>query len=120
MTNAALSPDLLYKLDAYWRAANYLSVGQIYLYDNPLLKTPLFSRFTVDRVIGIVNSPGARAAVKPKVKPAARSEQVTTAKIRRWLDRFCQGWSDTGNQSAATPERLRLAITDLTYAWVSG
>jgi phosphoketolase len=27
--------------DAYWRAANYLSVGQIYLYDNPLLKKPL-------------------------------------------------------------------------------
>ena len=33
-----LSPDLLRKIDAYWRAANYLSVGQIYLYDNPLLK----------------------------------------------------------------------------------
>ncbi len=28
-------------IDAYWRAANYLSVGQIYLYDNPLLKQPL-------------------------------------------------------------------------------
>ena len=28
-------------MDAYWRAANYLSVGQIYLYDNPLLKKPL-------------------------------------------------------------------------------
>ena len=36
-----LSPDLLGKMDAYWRAANYLSVGQIYLYDNPLLKRPL-------------------------------------------------------------------------------
>ncbi len=36
-----LSPDLLRKMDAYWRAANYLSVGQIYLYDNPLLKRPL-------------------------------------------------------------------------------
>ena len=35
------SPELLQKLDAYWRAANYLSVGQIYLYDNPLLKRPL-------------------------------------------------------------------------------
>jgi xylulose-5-phosphate/fructose-6-phosphate phosphoketolase len=28
-------------IDAYWRATNYLSVGQIYLYDNPLLKKPL-------------------------------------------------------------------------------
>ncbi len=36
-----LDPDLLYRLDAYWRAANYLSVGQIYLCDNPLLKEPL-------------------------------------------------------------------------------
>ena len=31
----------LQTMDAYWRAANYLSVGQIYLYDNPLLKKPL-------------------------------------------------------------------------------
>ncbi len=38
---ATLSPDLLEKMDAYWRAANYLSVGQIYLRDNPLLKRPL-------------------------------------------------------------------------------
>jgi xylulose-5-phosphate/fructose-6-phosphate phosphoketolase len=37
----ALSPELLHKMDAYWRAANYLSVGQIYLYDNPLLRAPL-------------------------------------------------------------------------------
>ncbi|MGQ0555351.1 MAG: hypothetical protein ACT4PN_05320, partial [Nitrospiraceae bacterium] len=36
-----LNQDQLKKLDAYWRAANYLSVGQIYLYDNPLLKKPL-------------------------------------------------------------------------------
>lgn len=36
-----LTPQLLRKLDAWWRAANYLSVGQIYLYDNPLLKQPL-------------------------------------------------------------------------------
>ncbi len=36
-----LSPKLLHKMDAYWRAANYLSVGQIYLFDNPLLKRPL-------------------------------------------------------------------------------
>ena len=36
-----LSPELLHKIDAYWRAANYLSVGQIYLFDNPLLQRPL-------------------------------------------------------------------------------
>ena len=36
-----LDPELLHRIDAYWRAANYLSVGQIYLYDNPLLRRPL-------------------------------------------------------------------------------
>jgi xylulose-5-phosphate/fructose-6-phosphate phosphoketolase len=41
MADIALSSDLLQRMDAYWRAANYLSVGQIYLYDNPLLKRPL-------------------------------------------------------------------------------
>ena len=40
-TDKPLSPDLLRRMDAYWRAANYLSVGQIYLYDNPLLREPL-------------------------------------------------------------------------------
>ena len=41
MQNEALTPELLDRMDAYWRAANYLSVGQIYLYDNPLLREPL-------------------------------------------------------------------------------
>ncbi len=36
-----LSPDMLKKMNAYWRAANYLSVGQLYLCDNPLLREPL-------------------------------------------------------------------------------
>ena len=36
-----LTPELLNKIDAYWRAANYLSVGQMYLRDNPLLREPL-------------------------------------------------------------------------------
>jgi len=41
MMAGPLSAELLDRMDAYWRAANYLSVGQIYLYDNPLLKRPL-------------------------------------------------------------------------------
>jgi len=48
----ALSPDLLRKLDAYWRAANYLSVGQIYLYDNPLLRVPLKLEHVKPRLLG--------------------------------------------------------------------
>ncbi len=40
-TAHTLTSEMLAKVDAYWRAGNYLSVGQIYLYDNPLLKKPL-------------------------------------------------------------------------------
>src|ERR1700691_5078487 len=51
-TSAALSPDLLEKMDAYWRAANYLSVGQIYLKDNPLLESPLKFEHIKPRLLG--------------------------------------------------------------------
>jgi len=47
-----LSPDLLAKMDAYWRAANYLSVGQIYLKDNPLLQRPLTLDDVKPRLLG--------------------------------------------------------------------
>jgi xylulose-5-phosphate/fructose-6-phosphate phosphoketolase len=50
--NQPLSDDLLHKIDAYWRAANYLSVGQIYLYDNPLLKKPLTKDHIKPRLLG--------------------------------------------------------------------
>jgi xylulose-5-phosphate/fructose-6-phosphate phosphoketolase len=41
METKTLSHELLHKMDAYWRAANYLSVGQLYLHENPLLRKPL-------------------------------------------------------------------------------
>jgi xylulose-5-phosphate/fructose-6-phosphate phosphoketolase len=47
-----LTADVVRKLDAYWRAANYLSVGQIYLYDNPLLKKPLRREHIKPRLLG--------------------------------------------------------------------
>jgi xylulose-5-phosphate/fructose-6-phosphate phosphoketolase len=40
-TTHPLGDDDLRKIDAYWRACNYLAVGMIYLRDNPLLKEPL-------------------------------------------------------------------------------
>ncbi len=51
-TAKPLSPDLLRKMNAYWRAANYLSVGQIYLYDNPMLKKPLTLEHVKPRLLG--------------------------------------------------------------------
>jgi xylulose-5-phosphate/fructose-6-phosphate phosphoketolase len=47
-----LSTDLLSNIDAYWRAANYLSVGQIYLLDNPLLRQPLQREHIKPRLLG--------------------------------------------------------------------
>jgi xylulose-5-phosphate/fructose-6-phosphate phosphoketolase len=47
-----LNPALLQKMNAYWRAANYLSVGQIYLYDNPLLDKPLQLSDIKPRLLG--------------------------------------------------------------------
>jgi len=47
-----LKPDELRKIDAYWRAANYLSVGQIYLYANPLLREPLKIEHVKPRLLG--------------------------------------------------------------------
>src|SRR5436305_14191553 len=55
MTSASegpLSPELLQRMDAWWRAANYLSVGQIYLFDNPLLQRPLALSDIKPRLLG--------------------------------------------------------------------
>ena len=51
MTNP-LSADMLARMDAYWRAANYLSVGQIYLRDNPLLREKLTLDHVKPRLLG--------------------------------------------------------------------
>ena len=49
---APLSAEELRMIDAYWRAANYLSVGQIYLLDNPLLREPLEAEHVKPRLLG--------------------------------------------------------------------
>ena len=50
--NEPLAPDLLRRIDAWWRAANYLSVGQIYLKSNPLLTAPLTLADVKPRLLG--------------------------------------------------------------------
>jgi xylulose-5-phosphate/fructose-6-phosphate phosphoketolase len=50
--SSPLTKDQLQKINAYWRAANYLSVGQIYLYDNPLLREPLKIEHIKPRLLG--------------------------------------------------------------------
>jgi xylulose-5-phosphate/fructose-6-phosphate phosphoketolase len=51
-SNSPLSSEELRKIDAYWRAANYISVGQIYLYRNPLLREPLKLEHIKPRLLG--------------------------------------------------------------------
>src|ERR1700736_5326341 len=52
LAEGPLNEDELKKLDAYWRAANYLSVGQIYLLNNPLLHEPLQVKHIKPRLLG--------------------------------------------------------------------
>src|SRR5499426_3776830 len=52
VTSRRLSPEELRRMNAYWRAANYLSVGQIYLYANPLLREPLKLEHVKPRLLG--------------------------------------------------------------------
>jgi xylulose-5-phosphate/fructose-6-phosphate phosphoketolase len=52
ITQTSLSAEQLRKMDAYWRAANYLSVGQIYLRDNPMLREPLRIEHIKPRLLG--------------------------------------------------------------------
>src|SRR5215468_7561752 len=52
ISTGALSSEELRKMNAYWRAANYLSVGQIYLYANPLLREPLKLDHIKPRLLG--------------------------------------------------------------------
>jgi xylulose-5-phosphate/fructose-6-phosphate phosphoketolase len=50
--HGAVDADELRRMDAYWRAANYVSVGQLYLYDNPLLREPLTLAHVKPLVVG--------------------------------------------------------------------
>jgi xylulose-5-phosphate/fructose-6-phosphate phosphoketolase len=52
ISEASLGEDELRRIDAYWRAANYLAVGQIYLLDNPLLREPLRPEHVKPRLLG--------------------------------------------------------------------
>jgi phosphoketolase len=68
--------DELRSIDAYWRAANYLSVGQIYLVDNPLLKTPLQKEHIKRRLVGHWGTTPGTTLTAPK--PRHHGPKATT------------------------------------------
>ncbi len=126
MTARTLDPELLHRMDAYWRAANYLSVGQIYLYDNPLLRRPLaLSDVRVRaspphqprrRDCGATTSPAGAAApqrvacTRPReAPPAARARRAATAHPASPHDApggasspITSGWTTTAPDPART------------------
>ena len=70
-------------MDAYWRAANYLSVGQIYLLDNPLLKEPLKLEHIKPRLLGHWGTtPGPKFHLCPS-EPADQETQAERDLRRR-------------------------------------
>jgi xylulose-5-phosphate/fructose-6-phosphate phosphoketolase len=71
---AELTDDQVAALDAWWRAANYLSVGQIYLMDNPLLQRPLVREDIKPRLLGHWGTtPGPQPAVDAPQPPHRRA-----------------------------------------------
>ena len=60
-----LQAEQFERLDAWWRAANYLAVGMIYLQDNPLLREPL----KPEHIKTACSATGARAPVRPSSGP---------------------------------------------------
>ena len=72
-----LSEDELRLLDAYWRAANYLSVGQIYLLDNPLLREPLRAEHVKPRLLGHWGTTPGLNLVYTHVNRAIKQRDIT-------------------------------------------
>ena len=100
-TPSTLSDELAL-IDAYWRAANYLSVGQIYLLDNPLLREPLAPEHVKPRLLGPL---GHHAGTEPDLRaPQPASSATGTPTPSTSPDRATAGpgWSPTPGSRAPT------------------
>src|ERR671911_357846 len=75
---APLSEDELRSIDAYWRAANYLRVGQIYLLDNPLLREPLRPEHIKPRLLGHFGTTPGLNLVYAHLNRAIRARDLNT------------------------------------------
>src|SRR5476651_1255052 len=74
-------PALLQKIDSYWRAANYLSVGQIYLLDNPLLRRPLEADDVKPRLLGHFGTTPGLNFVYAHLNRAIKTRDLSTIYI---------------------------------------
>ena len=99
-----LSDDLLRRMDAWWRAANYLNIGQIYLMENPLLRQPLRVEHITPRLLG----------------PAEQFELLTYGiGVTNAAARTTPGSGDLRKGDfAGAKERLESIASDLNPAWI--
>ena len=103
----ALDAEELRRLDAYWRAANYLSVGQIYLLDNPLLREPLAARArqaAAARALGHDAGAELRLRAPEPADPRARPRRALR---RPGPGTAAPGWWPTPTSRAPTPRSTR-------------
>jgi hypothetical protein len=116
-SRAGLAPDLLDKIDAYWRAANYLSVGQIYLFDNPLLKKPLTRKHIKPRLLGHWGTmPGLNFAyvhLNRVIKEQDLSVIFLTGPGHGGPGTVANTWLEGTYSEAATSEATRVMGSDL-------
>jgi xylulose-5-phosphate/fructose-6-phosphate phosphoketolase len=92
----ALSDKERTLMDAYWRAANYLSVGQIYLYDNPLLKQSLTKEHIKPRLLGHWGTTPGLNFIYVHLNRLIKKhdlDSVLQALPLRWLRRFTPSMS---------------------------
>ena len=111
MANALTDKDLAL-IDAYWRAANYLSVGQIYLYDNPLLRKPLHQgahQAAPARTLG--HHAGPQLHLRPP-QPGHQEARPRRDLHRRPRSRRARAWWPTPTSRARTARSIPTSPQD--------
>ena len=110
---APLGDAELHAIDAYWRAANYLSVGQIYLLDNPLLREPLRLEHVKPRLLGHWGTtPGLNFVYAHLNRVIARARPATLLYVAGPGPRRARAWSPTPTWRAPTARSTRTSRRD--------
>ena len=106
-TEAALADEELRLIDAYWRAANYLSVGQIYLLDNPLLREPLQPEHVKPRLLGHFGTTPGLNLIYAHLNRAIRARDLERDLHHRARPRRARRSSRTPTSRAPTASSTR-------------
>ena len=109
---APLSAEEVEALDAYWRAANYLSVGQIYLLDNPLLREPLTPEHVKVRLLGHFGTTPGLNLIYAHLNRAIKAARPQRDLHRRAGPRRARRSSPTRTSRAPTPRSTRRSSQD--------